>query len=116
LNTNDAQAKVRLAVLYHRQGKIRESIGLFTQGIEGVKPDPQLYKQFGQVLLANGQPAEAENRFRYSIQLDDKDPDAHAGLAESLKKMGQSKKAIEEQKIADQLNASSASDSKRVKP
>jgi membrane associated rhomboid family serine protease/Flp pilus assembly protein TadD len=106
--------EVNLAELYVYQNKSAQAVPLFQHGLSGIEPDAQLYRLYGRALKDVDKFAEAEQALRKSINLNDKDPDAHGLLADVLRAEGKVAAARQEETRQHELMQQDATNSTKA--
>jgi predicted TPR repeat methyltransferase len=77
-----------MGVLQHQRGNQERALGLLRHALEIVPDAPGIWNNLGNVLLRLGEPKDAEQAFRRSIELTD-NPEAQASLSRVLRRRGQ---------------------------
>jgi predicted TPR repeat methyltransferase len=77
-----------MGVLQHQRGNHERALGLLRHALEIVPDAPGIWNNLGNVLLRLGEPKDAEQAFRRSIELTD-NPEAQASLSRVLRRRGQ---------------------------
>lgn len=104
LDPNNAYVQVNLAKLYASQNETDKALQLFTKGMPRAEPDALASFWYASTLNDVGRIPEAESNIRRSIELDPKNADAHALLADILSAEGKKAEAKAESERANQLS------------
>ena len=105
LDPDNPYVEVNLAKIYAYQKKSDKALALFKKGIPqaGADADASAFYLYATALKNTGNLTEAESNIRRSLQLDQKDIDAHRLLAEILNLEGKDEEALAEVRCVDQL-------------
>lgn len=105
LDPDNPYVEVNLAKIYAYQKKSDKALALFKKGIPqaGADADASAFYLYATALKNTGNLPEAESNIRRSLQLDQKDIDAHRLLAEILNLEGKDEEALAEVRRVDQL-------------
>lgn len=101
---NNAYIQVNLAKLYASQNETDKALQLFEKGMPRAEPDALASYWYASTLKDAGRVPEAESNVRRAIELDPKNADAHALLADILSAEGKKAEAKAESERADQLS------------
>ncbi|HET8889649.1 MAG TPA: rhomboid family intramembrane serine protease [Candidatus Angelobacter sp.] len=104
LDPNNAYVQVNLAKLYASQNETDKALQLFKKGMPRAEPDALAFYWYASTLKDSGRVPEAESNIRRSIELDPKNADAHALLADILSSEGRKAEAKVEFERADRLS------------